>query len=228
MSVVTSPHNATILQKVPGAATSFLHESTKTVPFNKNPQLSTLSLVPRGRALFWEGERQSQSIEIVEGVIRVVRLLKDGNRQIVAFYWPGDVVMPTRSSCQQFTAEAVTNCRVRLSNVTEICCSDEPCGARQMLSEMLALVVSMSQKTSVARVAEFLLRIRSHLPEDPRRPFVLQLLVPRADIADHVGTSLETVCRTLAEFRARKLIDLPNRKTIRFLNLNGLQRVAGD
>jgi CRP-like cAMP-binding protein len=86
----------------------------------------------------------------------------------------------------------------------------------------------MSQKNSVARIAAFLLRIRKHLPEDPNRPLASVLLLPRADIADHVGTSLETVCRTLAEFKLRKLIDLPNRKTIRFINLPGLLRVAGD
>ena len=193
-----------------------------------NRRLSTASLVPRGRALFWQGEHQAQKIEIVEGVVRAVRLLENGNRQILAFYWPGDVVMPTQSSCQQFTAEAVTNCRIHQTPVSGICRPDEPCGAHQVLSEMLSLVLNMGQKNSVARIAWFLLRIRRHLPEDPRFSRALQLMLPRADIADHVGTSLETVCRTLAEFKVRKLIDLPNRKTIRFINLPGLADVAGD
>ena len=72
------------------------------------------------------------------------------------------------------------------------------------------------------------MRIRHHLPEDPKRPRALLLLLPRADIADHLGTSLETVCRTLAEFKMKGLIDLPNRKTIRFINVPGLLRIAGD
>ena len=189
---------------------------------------SSTSLVPRGRALFWEGEHQAQKIEIVEGVVRAVRLLENGNRQILAFYWPGDVVMPTQSSCQRITAEAVTNCRVHRTAASGICQQSEPCGAHQVLAETMALVVTMSQKGSVARIAGFLLRIRNHLPDDPKRPLALTLLLPRADIADHLGTSLETVCRTLAEFRIKGLIDLPNRKTIRFLNVPGLQRVAGD
>jgi len=92
----------------------------------------------------------------------------------------------------------------------------------------LALVVTRNQKSSVARIAEFLLRIRSHLPNDPKRPLALSLLLPRADIADHLGTSIETVCRTLAEFKMKGLIDLPNRKTIRYLNLQGLLDIAGD
>jgi CRP-like cAMP-binding protein len=189
---------------------------------------SSTSLVPRGRALFWEGEHQAQKIEIIEGVIRAVRLLENGNRQILAFFWPGDVVMPTQSSCQRVTAEAVTNCRVQRTTASNICQTNEPCGAHQMLAETLSLVVTMSQKSSVARIAGFLLRIRRHLPDDPKHPLALTLLLPRADIADHLGTSLETVCRTLAEFRMKGLIDLPNRKTIRFLNLPGLVRIAGD
>lgn len=187
---------------------------------------STSSLVPRGRALFWEGDEQAQKIEIIAGVVRAVRLLENGNRQILAFYWPGDVLMPSQSACQHFTAEAVTNCRVRLSPVSGICNRGEPCGARQVLVEMLELITNMSQKNSVSRIASFLLRIRQHLQEDPKRPHALQLLVSRADVADHVGTSLETVCRTLADFRSRGLIDLPNRKTIRYINVPGLQRIA--
>ena len=191
-------------------------------------RLSTASLVPRGRALFWQGEHQTQKIEIVEGVVRAVRLLENGNRQILAFYWPGDVVMPTQSSCQQFTAEAVTNCRIIQTPTSGVCQLNEPCGAHQVLSEMLSLVLTMGQKNSVARIAWFLLRIRRHLPEDKRFSRALQIMLPRADIADHVGTSLETVCRTLAEFKVKGFIDLPNRKTIRFINLSGLAEVAGD
>jgi CRP-like cAMP-binding protein len=196
--------------------------------FVEQRRQSTTSLIPRGRALFWEGEHQAQKIKIVEGVVRAVRLLESGNRQIVAFYWPGDVVMPTQSSCQRITAEAVTNCRVQRTAASSICQQDEPCGAYQVLAETLSLVVIMSQKNSMARIAGFLLRIRSHLPEDPKYPFAFTLLLPRADIADHLGTSLETVCRTLAEFKMRGLIDLPSRKTIRFVNLSGLSRIAGD
>jgi CRP/FNR family nitrogen fixation transcriptional regulator len=184
------------------------------------------SFIPRGRALFWEGEEEAQKIEIVEGVVRAVRLLENGNRQILAFYWPGDVVMPTHSTNQQYTAEAVTDCRVVRSKVSGVCRSDEPCGAHQVLADTLSLVLTMSQKNCVARIAWLLLRIRPHLPADLKRPEALRLQLPRADLADHVGTSLETVCRTLAEFKAKKLIDLPNRKTIRFINLEGLARIS--
>jgi CRP-like cAMP-binding protein len=185
------------------------------------------SLVPRGRALFWQGEQQGHNIEIVQGVVRAVRLIENGNRQVLAFFWPGDIVRAARASCQHYTAEAVTPCRViRYNAANGVCSRNEPCGAHQVLEETLSLVLLMGQKNCVARIASFLLRIRRHLPSDPRRPNAMQLLLPRADIADHVGTALETVCRTLAEFKARKLIELPTRKTIRFLDVKGLAAIA--
>jgi CRP-like cAMP-binding protein len=199
----------------------------KKIPERSN-QSAPLLLIPRGRVLFWEGEHQAQKIQVVKGVVRAVQLLENGDRQILTFFWPGHVIMPTRSSCQQITAEAVTNCLVQRSTVASICQDDDPCGARQILTDTLALVATRNHKNSVARIANFLLRIRKHLPCDPKRPLALSLLLPRADIADHLGTSIETVCRILADFKMKGLIDLPNRKTIRYLDLPGLLQVAGD
>lgn len=187
------------------------------------------TVVPRGRALFWQGEQQDQNIEIVEGVVRAVRLIENGNRQVLAFFWPGDVLRPARASCQHYTAEAVTTCRVIKHNPTNgVCSRGEPCGAHQVLEETLSLVMMMGQKNIAARTASLLLRSRRRLPSDPKRPSAQQILLPRADMADHIGTSIETVCRTLAEFKVRKLIELPTRKTIRFLDLKGLTAIAED
>jgi CRP-like cAMP-binding protein len=183
--------------------------------------------VPRGRALFWQDEHQGQNIEVLQGVVRAVRLLENGNRQILAFFWPGDVIRPAQAACQHYTAEAVTPCRVVRSNATdEYCTQHGQCGAHQVLEEMLSLAAMIGRKNSIACVAWFLLRVRRHLQPDPKRSHALQLALPRADIADHLGTSMETVCRALAEFKARGLIDLPTRKTIRFIDPKGLSQIG--
>jgi CRP-like cAMP-binding protein len=183
------------------------------------------SLIPAGRVLFWQDDHQQQKIEIVKGVVRAVRLLENGSRQILAFYWPGDTFYPAAAEMQCYTAEAVTACRVRYYNC-HACSSTRASGIAQVLNDMLALVLAMGKKATVPRVAWFLLRIREHLPRDPRRNEAQQILLPRADIADYLGTSLETICRTLHGFDSRGLISLPTRKTIRFLDLAGLERIA--
>jgi CRP/FNR family transcriptional regulator, anaerobic regulatory protein len=184
------------------------------------------SCVPRGRALFWQDEHQGQNIEIRQGAVRAVRLLENGNRQILAFFWPGDTIRAPHASCQHYTAEAVTTCWVtRSSAADEGCTEHSPCGSHQLLEELLTLIPMMGRKNSFACVAWLLLKVRPHLPCDPKRLNTYQLVIPRADIADHLGTSMETVCRALAEFKARGLIELPTRKTIRFLDDKGLAQV---
>ena len=136
-----------------------------------------MSVVPQGRALFWQGEQQGQEIKVLQGVIRAVRLLENGQRQILAFFWPGDTIHSAQASCQHYTAEAVTKCHVVKHNPTDGACTrTDRCGAHQLLEEMLALVLMMGQKNSVARVASLLLRTRRHLPSDPKRPDALQIL----------------------------------------------------
>jgi CRP-like cAMP-binding protein len=183
-------------------------------------------LVPAGRVIFWQDDAQRQDIHILKGVVRAVRLLEDGTRQILAFFWPGDVIRPSPAQSQLCTAEAVTTSRLRWSNADRNTPESGPSGADQVLREMLPLMLVIGKKTTVPRIAWFLLRIRAHLPWDTRRPDAQQIVLPRADMADYLGTSIETVSRTLAEFKAKGLIDLPTRKTIRFRNTAGLARIA--
>ena len=185
------------------------------------------ALIPPGRVIFWQDDAQGQQIEIVKGVVRAVRLLEDGSRQILAFFWPGEIIHPAPAQFQLCTAESVTSCRLRWSAPYRVAPAGAQCsGADQVLRELVPLILVMGKKTTVPRIAWFLLRIRAHLPPDPRWPNAQQIVLPRADMADYLGTSIETVSRTLAEFKAKRLIDLPSRKTIRFLDLPELARIA--
>jgi CRP-like cAMP-binding protein len=216
-----------LAQACPGVPIASLAKVLPSVPLSVHRHVATTS-VPRGRALFWQDERQSHKIDVIYGVVRAVRLLEDGNRQILAFYWPGHTLYPSTSACQQYTAEAVTNCGVLSYPVPLSGDQQELCGVQQVLSDTLTLITAMGRKNILQRIAWFLLRIRPHLPRDTTYQHAFRILIPRADIADHLGTSLETVCRTLADFRSKGLIDLPNRKTIRFIDIPGLKQIAGD
>jgi CRP-like cAMP-binding protein len=192
----------------------------------KSGNIGVTCAVARGRALFWQGEYQSQTIKILRGVVRIVRLIEDGNRQVLSFYWPGDIV-PVHALSRLFTAETITPCKiVRYSFLNGEYLRDNLRDVDQIVENMLSLLLMMGKKNSISRIASLLLSVRRHLPSDTNRQMCFQLSLPRADIADHVGTSVETVCRALAEFKARKLIELPTRKTIRFLDIAGLSRIA--
>jgi CRP-like cAMP-binding protein len=189
--------------------------------------LAASAQIPAGRVIFWQDDAQGQEIEVVKGVVRAVRLLENGSRQILAFFWPGETIRPAPARSQLCTAEAVTSCRLRWSSPHQDALSTRDLsGADQVLREMLPLMLVIGKKTTIPRIAWFLLRIQKHLPSDARRKDAQQIMLPRADIADYLGTSVETVCRTLAEFRAKGLIDLPTRKTIRFVDVPRLTLIA--
>ena len=134
----------------------------------------------RGRALFWQGEYQEQTIKILRGVVRVIRLLEDGNRQVLAFYWPGDIV-PVHALSRLFTAETVTPCQiVRYNFVNGVCTQDGLRDINQILEYMLSLLLMMGQKNSISRIASLLLSIRRHLPSDTKRQKCFRLSLPRA------------------------------------------------
>src|SRR5436309_3136648 len=146
------PAASEVLCRAP--APPVVRQITRALPFAQ-PELrpQATSLIPRGRVLFWQDDRQSEQIEILQGVVRAVRLLEDGTRQILAFYWAGDVVRPALASCQHYTAEAVTACRVQRTRAAQVCASDKPCGANQVLNDTLSLVMAMSKQNRIARLA---------------------------------------------------------------------------
>ena len=51
---------------------------------------------------------------LVSGVVRTTRLLSDGRRQVGDFYYPGDVIGLEVGETYRFSAEALTDCVVRV------------------------------------------------------------------------------------------------------------------
>ena len=77
--------------------------------FNCQP----IETLPSGAALFWEGDEAGQIFDLLEGVVRVYRIMSDGRRAIMGFVHPGDVLGVSFQDRYLFTAEAVTEIKVR-------------------------------------------------------------------------------------------------------------------
>jgi len=60
-----------------------------------------------GEAIFWEGDTAGHIFDVLEGVLRVCKILPDGRRAIMGFIYPGDVLGVSLQSRYLFTAEAV-------------------------------------------------------------------------------------------------------------------------
>lgn len=102
-------------------AVSLSHKAA--VPFANRPeQTRTLKDVFKGQAtetlsageaLFWEGDPAGQIFDVLEGVLRVYKIMPDGRRAIMGFIHPDDVLGVSFQNRYLFTAEAVAEVKVR-------------------------------------------------------------------------------------------------------------------
>ncbi|MEH3144381.1 MAG: helix-turn-helix domain-containing protein [Methylobacterium frigidaeris] len=189
--------------------------------------LSVLNQVDRGHVLFWQGETAGGEVEIVDGIARAVHLCESGTRQILTFFWPGTVIRPCTHRASSYTIETVTPCLLRSPQSGLVKVAGRTVGTDdRVLHELVGLLRGISRRCALSRVAWFLLRIREHLPRNSAKSDILRFVIPRLDIADYLGLSLETVSRCLTELKTRGLVELPTRKTLVFRNLPQLERIA--
>lgn len=179
----------------------------------ETPRLGTRRTFPRGAQVFAEGELCGYFYKVVSGTVRTSKLLSDGRRQIDAFHLAGDLFGLEGGERHRFTAEAVDDVEVvayRHAAFGELVRQDPAFGERLMTGMLTSLdrahdhMVLLGRKTALEKMASFLLDLAERLADDD----VVDLPMQRADIADHLGLTIETVSRTLTQMVRAKLIRL--------------------
>jgi len=190
----------------------------------------------RGQTLFSQGESAEHIYALVAGVVACSHYLDDGRRQIIAFLFPGDYIGMTTETRYNYSAEAVTEgeyCRfpreqfIRL--LTEFDDFEQHC-LREVTNELAEAqkhVLILGQKDATERVASFLLMLderenRYGAHDD------IELPMMRADIADYLGLTIETVSRSISKLRKSGVIAAPNAHLVRILDADRLREMASD
>jgi CRP-like cAMP-binding protein len=83
----------------------------------------------------------------------------------------------------------------------------------------------LGRKTASERIASFLLEMADRLPG--RHAHVVDLPMGRMDVADHLGLTIETVCRILALLRREGMIGI-ERGSITIRDEAALQQMASE
>jgi CRP/FNR family nitrogen fixation transcriptional regulator len=151
--------------------------------------------------IYGQGEPADYLYKVVSGAVRTSKLLLDGRRQIGSFYLPGDVFGLEIGNDHAFSAEAITDSKVRVVRRSELIglASLDGTIAHQMwkvAARELARIqnhILLLVKNAQERVVSFLLEMADRTPEG--RP--IELPMSRQDIADYLGLTIETVSRTL-------------------------------
>ncbi len=170
-----------------------------------------------GEHVINEGDEASSVFNVVSGCVKLYKLLPDGRCQITGFLLPGDFCGIATDGTYSYSAAAI--------EPTEICILprrklEAVFVRRPELERRLLAIVShelsvaqdqmllLGRKTAAERVAAFLLNLchrgkRIGWSENP-----IHLPMTRADIADYLGLTIETVSRTFTALKKNKLIQL--------------------
>ncbi|WP_255567931.1 helix-turn-helix domain-containing protein [Brevundimonas sp. PAMC22021] len=188
-----------------------------------------------GEVLALEGEPARHLFNVTAGSLRVYKLLPDGRRQITGFLFAGDFLGLAGGETFGFTAEAMEAsrlCRFRRAEYQALV-RDTPALERTLLTrtshELAAAqnqMLLLGRKTAQERVASFLLDLPSHDPSRSAPENHVRLPMTRAEIADYLGLTIETVSRVLSRLKASGVVRLVSLHELQVLRPDQLQAIA--
>ena len=193
----------------------------------------TMTIKP-GKHLFLEGDPADRIYEVASGVLRLTRIMEDGRRQVIAFGYPGDTVgFPSdglyHTDCDALVPTTlVPHRRKYLESPT-----GDPAlhlrllrAALREISGMQDHFMMLGRKSSIEKLASFLQVLTERVGEPLGDFNQVTLPMTRADIADFLGLTTETVSRTFTQLRKSGVIAIDHVNTIIILKPIALQCTA--
>lgn len=196
-------------------------------------RIGTLQSLERGRALFEDGDPAEYYYKVVSGTVRLFKFLVDGRRQIAGFFFPGDFFGWTVSDSYAYAAEAVDSVTVLRfpRRAVEALVESHPATARRLISCLAAdltaaqeQMVVLGRKTAEERLATFLSKMVKRCGTGAGGAIALSMT--RSDIADYLGLTVETVCRTIHALKASGTIASAGAHNITVLRRQRLDEIA--
>ena len=193
---------------------------------------ASLLTLEAGAALVRQGEPRRHVFTVTRGALRLARLSADGRRQVAGFALPGDFVGLSGAATHQHDIDALADtelCRFGIDTMHRLGESYPQLRGKLLERACVELDAAHEQMMALARmnpterVADFLLKLaaRQARAGDPGPSVALPM--PRADTADHLGLTVETVSRCLTALRTRGLIALPGTYRVEILDAAGLK-----
>ncbi|WP_127142803.1 helix-turn-helix domain-containing protein [Pelagibacterium montanilacus] len=184
--------------------------------------------------LTFEGDKADRLFEVLEGVIRVYKVFQDGRRQIMSFAFPGDIIGFAHEDTYSFDCDALVFSRVRAISKASLLRTvrERPelgekmlAAASRQITAAQNLSIVLCRKSALERVASFLCTLAG------RHQFLacsgtVSLPMTRADIADYLGLTIETVSRNITKLRGLGVISLPKTGYVQIENIQRLQSLA--
>lgn len=192
--------------------------------------------VPDGTELVAAGEPITRLGNILSGVVKLIMAMPDGRQQIVGLQFAPDFLARPFAEVSEVRAEAAGPVRVCTfpRAALEAMAREAPELGRRLhdqhlreLDEARGWMLTLGRKTAAERVASFLLFVARHADPEGVSDRRVDIPLTRADIADFLGLTVETVSRQFSALRRSGFISLEISRSVRILDPVGLETVAG-
>lgn len=174
-----------------------------------------LETFARGETVCRDGDPATHVFKIVDGIVRVAKILSDGNRVITGFVYPGEIFGISTDEYYVSDTEAITAVKLRRLNrnrFREAVDSSEhlrPQFINWLCQEMTgaqARTILLARKNAEGRICDLLLALAQRAGRDNGQSKTIEIPMSRADMADYLGLTIETVSRTMTNLIKRGVI----------------------
>ncbi|APH72895.1 Crp/Fnr family transcriptional regulator [Aquibium oceanicum] len=199
---------------------------------------SSKQKIEAGAELVGDQETIDHYSNVLGGVVKLTKTLSDGRQQIVGLQFAPDFLGRPFRSESAINAEAATDvalCSFPKATIERMM-KESPGLEHLLLTQTLKeldeardWMVTLGRKTAAEKVASFLLLIARNI--DPtaqtKSGASFDLPLTRADIADFLGLTIETVSRQLTRLRADGVIRIENNRHVVVDNMSRLEARSG-
>jgi len=185
--------------------------------------------------LFADGDAVTSIYRVLSGALCLYKVLPDGRRQVIDFAYSGDVIGLESGSHATYNAQATVATRVSClpRAILDHAAANDPRIAMQLYRTMASNVEAMrdhlicvGQRSATERLVGFLLALARRRASVGSGTDCVELPMTRADIADFLGLTIETVSRTLSKLKAQGCINIVHGTVIRLIDPAALASLA--
>lgn len=195
-----------------------------------------------GEPLIWEGDDSLLVANVIDGMLKLTNSTEDGREQIVGVVYPSDFIGRPFGAKTNHSVTALTDARVCVFSRSDFdrFAGEHPALEHKLLKRTLDeldrtrnWMLLLARKSAEEKVATFLLDISERLVDatcstpqgGPLDEF--ELPFSRQQIGDILGVTIETVSRQMTRLKRDGILDLPTRRSVRILDRDALEAMAG-
>lgn len=188
-----------------------------------------------GDLMFHQEQPADHVFSLRSGYGTIFRLTADGKRQVLSFLFPGDFLGFTSEDRFHYAAAAISKveaCRFERASLEGLI-REFPEMDRKLrftltraMDASFELLFSLGRKDAVQKVASLIWYVGYRQRKSGLRENPVHLPMRRADIADFMGLTTETVSRAFTVLRQMGVIRLPDINDVEIIDMARLRDVG--